>query len=122
MLTLDLSQTEETIIKRLLANKTVVGVILTNKNEHIQYTSLDNNITFFITSKLVSFANMARSAVRDIDPTDELLTLRLRTQHKEIMLATTDDGTKGIAIQKINSLLSFSSPRPQSEYEDDDDS
>ena len=124
MLTLDLSQIEEMTIKRLLANKTVVGVILTNENEQIQYTSLDNNVTFFVTSKLVSFAKMVRSAIRDIDPTDDLLTFRLRTRQKEIMFATTDDGPKGIAIQNINSSLSssFSSPSSQNESEHNDDS
>lgn len=93
------------MIKRLLANPTVEGIILANDEGHIQYTSLDNNITFFISSKLLSFGHLVRSTVRDIDPSDDLLTFRLRTRNKEMMIVTPNNGTQAIAIQKINSSI-----------------
>jgi len=45
---------------------------------------------------------MARSAVRDICPTDNLISLRLRTRQKEVMVVAPKDGIRIIAIQKIN--------------------
>ncbi|CAF1243380.1 unnamed protein product [Adineta steineri] len=95
--------TEEATLKRLLAHPNVEGIILTNEEGQLQYTSLDNNLTFHITSKLLSFADMSRSIIRDIDPTDNLLTLRLRTRQKEMMVVAPEDGIQVIAIQKIHS-------------------
>jgi hypothetical protein len=55
-----------------------------------------------ITPKLLGFAEMARSAIRDISPTDNLISLRLRTRQKEVMVVAPKDGIRIIAIQKIN--------------------
>jgi hypothetical protein len=61
---------------------------------------------------------MARAAIRDIDPTDDLLTFRLRTREKEMMVVTPEDGLQAIAIQKINTSSSLSIPKTDSEYND----
>ncbi len=103
LLKIDLLPTEQATIKRVLAHPTVEGIILANEEGQLQYTSLDNNVTFFITSKLLLFADKARESIRDLDPTDNLLTIRLRTQSKEMMIVTPKDGMQVIAIQKINS-------------------
>jgi hypothetical protein len=110
--------TEEATLKRLLAHPTVEGVILTNKEGQLQYTSLDHNVTFFITSKLLSFADMARATIRDIDPTDNLITFRLRTREKEMMVVAPDDGMQVIAIQKVNTSTSLTIRKTDSEYND----
>ncbi|CAF3617386.1 unnamed protein product [Rotaria sordida] len=115
----DLSPIEEAILKRILTNQTVEGVIVTNEDRQLQYTSLDNNITFFISSKLLSFADIVRSTIRDIDPTDDLLTFRLQTRHKEMMVVTPNDGMQVIAIQKIN-LSSSTSAKQQNDKEHND--
>ena len=104
-------------MKRLLTHPSVEGIILTNGGQP-QYTSLDNNVTFLLTSKLFSFADMARATIRDIDPTDNLLTFRLRTREKEMMVVTPEDGMHVIAIQKINASSSFTSRRTDNEYND----
>ncbi|CAF0770160.1 unnamed protein product [Rotaria sordida] len=117
--TSNLSPIEEAILKRILTNQTVEGVIVTNEDRQLQYTSLDNNITFFISSKLLSFADIVRSTIRDIDPTDDLLTFRLQTRHKEMMVVTPNDGMQVIAIQKIN-LSSSTSPKQQNDKEHND--
>ncbi|CAF2425036.1 unnamed protein product [Rotaria sp. Silwood2] len=119
----NLSPVEETILKRVLSNSTVEGVIVTNEEGQLQYTSLDNNVTFFISSKLLSFADIVRSTIRDIDPADNLLTLRLRTQHKEMMVVTPNDGMQVIAIQKMNLSSSSSlstSAKQQNDNENND--
>lgn len=100
-LIIDLLPTDLATIKRLLKNPTVEGIILTDEEGQLQYTSLDNNITFIISSKLLFCAKKARETVRDFDPTDDLITLRLRTRSKEMMVVTPEDGMQVIAIQKI---------------------
>ena len=93
---------EEATLKRLSTYPGVEGVILTNEEGQLHYTSLDNNVTFMITPKLLAFAEMARSAIRDLCPTDNLISLRLRTRQKEVMVVAPKDGIRIIAIQKVN--------------------
>ena len=61
-------------------------------------------MTFIITSKLLTFSGLAQSVIRDLDPTDSLLTCRLRTREKEMMIVTPPDAMKIIAIQKVNPI------------------
>lgn len=111
---LGLLPTEEATLKRLSSYPGVEGLILTNEDGQLHYTSLDNNVTFTLTPKLLAFAEMARSAIRDICPTDNLISLRIRTRQKEVMVVAPKDGMRVIAIQKIN----ISSPpiQPEKEY------
>ncbi|CAF5125150.1 unnamed protein product [Rotaria magnacalcarata] len=109
---------EEVMLKRILANPTVEGVIVTNEQRQLQYTSLDNNITFFIASKLLPFGDIARSVIRDIDPDDNLLTFRLRTREKEMMVITPVDGMQVIGIQKITSSSSILAKQKQKQKND----
>lgn len=102
---IDLLPNEEATIKRLLANPSVKGIILANEQGQHEYTSLDNNITYLITSKLLFFADKARAVIRDLDPTDNLLAFRLRTRTKEMMVVTPEDGMQVIAIQNMHSSL-----------------
>jgi len=57
---------------------------------------------------------MARSAVRDICPTDNLISLRLRTRQKEVMVVAPKDGIRIIAIQKLN--VASQRIQPEKEY------
>jgi hypothetical protein len=116
-LIIDLLPTDLATIKRLLKNPTVEGIILTDEQGQLQYTSLDNNVTFLISSKLLFCANKARETVRDFDPTDDLITLRLRTRSKEMMIVTPEDGMQVIAIQKIQPLSS-KVQQPETEFKE----
>ena len=117
VLLIDLLPAEEATVKRLLANPTVEGIIITNEQGQLQYTSLDNNVTFPISSKLLFLSKKARETIRDLDPTDNLITFRLRTQSKEMMTVTPDDGIQIIAIQKIHSRSSII-PQAKDEFTD----
>ena len=99
---LDLLPNDEATLKRILAHPTLEGIIITNEQGQFQFTTLDNNQTFLITSKLLSFAALAQSIIRDLHPNDSLLTCRLRTREKEMMVVTPPDAMKIIAIQKLN--------------------
>ncbi|CAF0765466.1 unnamed protein product, partial [Didymodactylos carnosus] len=93
---------EDATLKRLSTYPGVEGIILTNEDGQLHYTSLDNNVTFIITPKLLDFAEMCRSAIRDLDPTNTLLTVRLRTKQKEVMVVAPKQGVRVIAVQKLN--------------------
>lgn len=107
---------DEATLKRLSTYRGVEGIILTNEDGQLHYTSLDNNVTFIITPKLLAFAEMARSAIRDICPTDNLISLRLRTKQKEVMVVAPKEGIRVIAIQKLN--VASQSVQPEKEYTD----
>lgn len=107
---------DEATLKRLSTYPGIEGIILTNEDGQLHYTSLDNNVTFIITPKLLAFAEMARSAIRDICPADNLISLRLRTRQKEVMVVAPKDGIRIIAIQKIN--VSSQTTQPDKEYND----
>jgi hypothetical protein len=98
---LDLSSDDDARLKRILSQPTLDGIIITNEQGQFQYTTLDNNLTFLITSKLLAFVELAQSIVRDLHPTDSLVTCRLRTREKEMVIVTPVDAMKIIAIQKI---------------------
>ncbi|CAF1353607.1 unnamed protein product [Rotaria magnacalcarata] len=114
--TTGLLPTEEAILKRLSTYPSVEGIILTNEEGQLDFTSLDNNVTFMITPKLLAFAEMARSAIRDLCPTDNLISLRLRTRQKEIMVVAPKDGIRVIAIQKI--ATPSQTTQPEKEFND----
>lgn len=113
---LGLPPAEEATLKRLSTYPGVEGLILTNQDGQLHYTSLDNNVTFTLTPKLLAFAEMARSAIRDISPTDNLISLRIRTRQKEVMVVAPVDGMRIIAIQKINTPSPII--QPEKEYND----
>jgi dynein light chain roadblock-type len=115
-LKIGLLPTDEATLKRLSTYPGVEGIILTNEEGQLHYTSLDNNVTFMLTPKLLAFAEMARAAIRDISPTDNLISLRLRTRHKEVMVVAPKDGIRIIAIQKIN--LASQIIQPEKEHND----
>lgn len=105
---LDLPPNDEAILKRILAHPTLEGIILANEQGQFQYTTLDNNLTFLITSKLLAFSALANTVIRDLSPSDTLITCRLRTKEKEMIVVTPPDSMQAIAIQRLNTSASAS--------------
>lgn len=100
---IDLPANDEAILKRILTQPTLEGIILANDQGQFQYTTLDNNLTFLYTSKLLAFSDIAHSVIRDLNPNDTLITCRLRTKEKEMIVVTPPDSMKAIAIQRLTS-------------------
>lgn len=98
---IDLPPNDEAILKRILAQPTLEGIILANEQGQFQYTTLDNNLTFLITSKLLAFSALAHTVIRDLNPNDTLITCRLRTKEKEMIVVTPPDSMRAIAIQRV---------------------
>ncbi|KNC32335.1 hypothetical protein FF38_12466 [Lucilia cuprina] len=85
------SQEVEEILKRIQSHKGVVGTIVVN-NEGIPVKStLDNTTTVQYSGLMSQLADKARSVVRDLDPSNDLTFLRVRSKKHEIMVAPDKD-------------------------------
>jgi hypothetical protein len=51
-------------------------------------TTLDNTATVIYTGAMAAIEERATSLIRDMDPTNELLSLRVQTRKFEVMLKT----------------------------------
>jgi len=79
-------EVEETL-KRIQSHKGVVGTIVVNSEGIPIKTTLDNSTTVQYASLIHSLTLKARSTVRDIDPSNDLKFLRIRSRKNEIMCA-----------------------------------
>ncbi len=59
-------------------------MITQNQRQPI-FTTMDNNKTFQLSNRLCDFQEAASNAVRNIDPEDELVVIRIKTNKYEIM-------------------------------------
>ncbi|XP_035208308.1 dynein light chain roadblock-type 1-like [Stegodyphus dumicola] len=94
---MDVTENEaEDIYQRLIHKKSVLGVIVLNENG--LRTSMDNATTTDLMNALVPLNNLARKTVKDLDPDNELLFCRIRTNKNEIMIGI-DGGNMYIVLQ-----------------------
>jgi len=80
-----MSDVEETI-KRISSHKGVIGLIVVNQEGIPIRTTLDNSTTLQYAGLIHQLTAKARSTVRDIDPTNDLTFLRIRSKKHEIMV------------------------------------
>lgn len=86
-----MSQEVEETLKRIQSHKGVVGTIVVN-NEGIPVKStLDNTTTVQYAGLMSQLSDKARSVVRDLDPSNDLTFLRVRSKKHEIMVAPDKD-------------------------------
>ncbi|EAA09669.4 dynein light chain roadblock-type 2 [Anopheles aquasalis] len=86
-----MSQEVEETLKRIQSHKGVVGTIVVN-NEGIPVKStLDNTSTVQYAGLMSQLSDKARSVVRDLDPSNDLSFLRVRSKKHEIMVAPDKD-------------------------------
>merc|ERR1712178_334413 len=81
----------EGTLKRISAHKGVLGYIIINQDGIPIKTTLDNSTTTMYAQLLLQLTKKSRSVVRDLDPTDNLRFLRLKSQKHEIMIAPEKD-------------------------------
>ncbi|XP_077282993.1 dynein light chain roadblock [Arctopsyche grandis] len=77
----------EDTLKRIHAHKGVVGTIIVNSEGIPIKTSLDNATTVQYAGLISQLADKARSVVRDLDPSNDLTFLRVRSKKHEILVA-----------------------------------
>ncbi|PAA46936.1 hypothetical protein BOX15_Mlig005159g3 [Macrostomum lignano] len=85
-----MTDVDETL-KRIQSHKGVQGVIICNESGIPIKTNMDNSTTTQYCSSMVRLTERARSAVRDLDPTNDLTFLRIRSKKNEIMVAPEND-------------------------------
>ncbi|KAL8596827.1 Dynein light chain roadblock-type 2 [Nucella lapillus] len=81
-----MGEVEETL-KRIQSHKGVIGTIVINSEGIPIRTSLDNSTTVQYAGLLCQLTLKARNSVRDLDPTNDLTFLRIRSKKNEIMCA-----------------------------------
>lgn len=85
-----MSEVEETL-KRIQSHKGVTGVIVVNQEGIPIRSTLDNATTVQYAGLIHQLAAKAKTTVRDLDPTNDLSFLRVRTTKHEIMIAPDKD-------------------------------
>ncbi|XP_022345156.1 dynein light chain roadblock-type 2 isoform X2 [Crassostrea virginica] len=81
-----MAEVEETF-KRIQAHKGVIGALVVNSEGIPIRSTLDNSTTVQYAGLISQLAAKARSTVRDIDPSNDLTFLRIRSKKHEIMVA-----------------------------------
>ncbi|XP_044727398.1 dynein light chain roadblock-type 2 [Chrysoperla carnea] len=84
------TEVEETM-KRIAAHKGVVGTIVVNSDGIPIRSTLDNATTIQYAGLISLLSTKARSVVRDLDPSNDLTFLRIRSKKHEIMVAPDKD-------------------------------
>ncbi|KAL0272160.1 UNVERIFIED_CONTAM: hypothetical protein PYX00_005239 [Menopon gallinae] len=80
------SEVEETL-KRIQSHKGVAGVVVVNAEGIPIKTTMDNTTTVQYAGLISQLSDKARSVVRDLDPSNDLTFLRIRSKKHEILVA-----------------------------------
>jgi len=81
-----MSEVEETL-KRINSHKGVVGIVIANHEGAPIRSTLETAVAEQMSSQLLGLAAKARSAVRNLDPQNDLTFLRIRSKKHEILVA-----------------------------------
>ncbi|PAA58749.1 hypothetical protein BOX15_Mlig029386g6, partial [Macrostomum lignano] len=85
------AEVEETF-KRILSHKGVIGAIIVSYDGiPIRSSFAENDVTVQYCALIQQLAQKAKSAVRDLDPGNDLTFLRIRSKKNEIMVAPSPD-------------------------------
>ncbi|XP_065171335.1 dynein light chain roadblock-type 2-like [Atheta coriaria] len=80
------NEIEETL-KRLQSHEGVEGIIVINSEGIAIKSTMDNTVTVQYAGLIGSLAEKSRSVVRDLDPSNDLVFIRVRSRKHEIMVA-----------------------------------
>ncbi|KAM3610136.1 uncharacterized protein V6R79_025959 [Siganus canaliculatus] len=94
-----MDQVQETM-KRIESQQGVIGTLIVNPEGIPIRTSLDNLTSLQYAGLFRDLTILARSTVRDIDPQNDLMVLRIRTQKHEIMVVP-ESGFLLMAVQNL---------------------
>lgn len=82
-----MAQEVEDTMKRIQSHKGVVGTLVVNSEGIPIKSTMDNTTTVQYAGLISQLADKARSITRDLDPTDDLTFLRIRSKKHEVMVA-----------------------------------
>ena len=95
----------ESVIKRISTHTGVIGVIVTQDAGQPVFSTMDNNKTYLFSNKITEFTQMARSAIRQVNPEDDLEVVRIKTSKYEIMAATPTINHSIITVQQYQTYV-----------------
>lgn len=81
----------EKVLRRIQAHRGVVALMVTNREGLVLRSNLDITTTKLYSAQYQNLIRMAHSAVRELDPENELRFIRVRNKQHEIMVAPTED-------------------------------
>lgn len=81
-----MSEVEETL-KRINSHKGVQGIVIVNSEGIPIRSTLDSGEATRYAALIMNLASKARSAVRELDPLNDLTFLRIRSKKHEILVA-----------------------------------
>ena len=81
-----MSEVEETL-KRINSHKGVQGIVIINSEGIPIRSTVEQSLSTSYAAHIMSLAAKARSAVRTLDPQNDLTFLRIRSKKHEIMVA-----------------------------------
>ena len=81
----------EKILRRIQSHRGVVALMVTNREGLILRSNVDITTTKLYAVQYQNLIKMAHSAVRELDPENELRFIRVRNKQHEIMVAPTED-------------------------------
>jgi len=86
-----MSQEIDELIKKLQAHKGVIGVVIVNQDGIPLKSTLDNQTSVHYASEMHSLTTKARSVIKEIDSSNDLTFLRVRSKKHEILVAPDHD-------------------------------
>ena len=84
------TEVEETL-KRLVSHKAVIGTIVVNYDGIPIKSTMDNHTTTQYSGLINQLVDQAKAMFKEIDPSNDLTFMRLRTRKHEIMVAPDRD-------------------------------
>lgn len=81
----------EAALKRIQTHKGVKGTMVVNSEGIPLRTDMDNSNTLQYATLCRTLSSMASSMVRDIDPENELVILRVKSRKNELIIAPYED-------------------------------
>ncbi|CAH3153030.1 unnamed protein product [Pocillopora meandrina] len=75
------------VLKRIENHQNVVGVVIVDKDGQAIHSTLDTIETTYYIQHCSALIAIAKSTIRETDPTDDIQFFRIRTKKFEIMLA-----------------------------------
>ena len=88
------SEVEETL-KRLVAHKGVIGTIVVNTDGVPIKSTLDNATTVQYSGLLNNLVDQAKTMFKELDPTNDLTFLRIRTKVRDFAKRKQDEVLRG---------------------------
>lgn len=96
------SSSVEASLKRIQSHRGVVGTMVVNSEGIPVRSDLDNSNTLIYANACRALTVLASNTVRDIDPQNELLIVRVGSKKNELIIAPNEDDCLLIVVQNHN--------------------